>query len=79
MSLTVFGQAQLDQIVRDTLKEAPPDHTFAVVGHVDQAGTRWVGGYTRETEHAHWQLAGVYEHDWSGDNKVGGEFIWSGK
>jgi hypothetical protein len=71
---SMFSQAQLDAIVKQTLPEIPAGHKEAIVGGVDEHGVQVVASLTFKQE---WTVEAAYQHEWAGDDKIGAKVMWS--
>jgi hypothetical protein len=71
----IFDRAQLDQVIADTIPSLPPNKTGAAVALVDKDGIKVA--VEVESTNGHWKATGAYEHDWNGDNSIGGKVMYS--
>lgn len=76
MALTYFSQDEIAKIAQETLSQLPDGHKNAVVGTVDASGVKVASVFTLGTNNR-WQVDGVYEHNWAGDNAAGANVIYS--
>lgn len=74
--LHLLSDADLSRIVRETLPaDAQPGETV-IVGDVNTHDARIVASFKRQASPKFsWELQGAAEHDWTGDNSVGGKVI----
>jgi hypothetical protein len=80
MPASIFSQSALQQIVKDTLVDVPPDHKIAVVAALDQKGVGVTAHFKRETPGGTWDFRGAYRHDlWSGEDQIGASLMFSKK
>ncbi len=78
MANSIFSADALKKVTDETIKDAnlPDGHTNAVVFGVDEEGAKVVAHFVLG-KNDHWSLDGVYQHEWSGDNKIGGDVAFS--
>jgi hypothetical protein len=79
MPTTLFGTAQLDDIVAQTLasSQLPAGHTNAVIVATDATGASVVASFTLG-DADQWQVQGYFRHDLtSGDNTAGARVVYS--
>lgn len=69
----IFSPEQLDKIVNETLPQ-DEDKSHAVVFGIDQDGAKVVASFKRSPDSI-WTLQAAAQHEWSGDNKVGGKLV----
>lgn len=72
---TIFSPSQLTALVTSILPELPAGHTNAVVATVDTSGVKLIAGFSKDNNR--WQFNGAFEHDWTGENKLGANLIYS--
>lgn len=73
----VFTKDQLQAAIDRTVPNMPPDKTIMVAGSLDQHGTSVAVIFQKDTNLGHWQAKAAFEHDWTGDNRVGAGFTFS--
>ena len=72
----IFSPEQLKKFVEDHSVNVPKDHKNAIVGSVDNTGAQAIVTM-RRGDRNQWLISGAFQHTWSGDNRVGGEVIYS--
>jgi len=73
----IFSNEQLAKIVTETLpKDAEPGEKV-LVADVNNEGVKVIAAFKFKQVgfKPAWELQAVAEHDWSGDNKVGGKVV----
>jgi hypothetical protein len=81
MSPTIFSPEQTQRIAEGLIPTSDmvrDHHRFAIVGDVNEDGTQLVARFTKHSDRG-WELDGdaVWEHDWSGDNRIGGRVLFA--
>lgn len=74
--------ANINKFVKEELAKdnIPSDSRLAVVGTIDNNGTRIVANVLiKKTPVFETKVAAVFEHDWDGDTTVGAKLIFVGK
>jgi len=71
----LFSQKYLHEVVETALIEGkiPKEHKIAFIGVVNNAGLKAIVAYNREN----FKVQAVIEYDWTRDNRVGAEFLFS--
>lgn len=70
--LSIFSKEALDKIVTETLPaDAQPGEKILVAG-VDRDGVKVAAVFKLKE---HWELKAAFEHDWTGDDKLGAQVI----
>lgn len=72
---TIFSPDQLNALVA-TLPTLPAGHKNAIVATVDQNGAKVIAGFSAGPDNK-LKFSGAFEHDWSGENKVGAQLLYS--
>lgn len=78
----VFTEEFITSVVKKSIESGDihPDDKLTLVGIVDEAGARAVLAVSVvNKEIFKVKINGVFQHDWTGDNKVGAKVIFSMK
>lgn len=78
MSILFLDPAQLRATIDKVIPHIPAGHTDAIVGTVDQQGVQLLVTATFGAK-GHWKLSGIVRHDWTGNDSVATELMYSWK
>ena len=76
MATTIISSTQLQADAAAAARTIPDGHTNAVIGTVDQTGAQVIV-VAKLGADKNWTVSAEGRHDWSGDNQVGANVIYS--
>jgi hypothetical protein len=72
----MFSADQLSKIVNETLPAEAAGKRNAVVGAIDQHGTRVIARFKLD-EQGRWQVRGIWDHEWTGEDTKQAQVLFS--
>jgi len=76
----VFTQSYLKAVVDDAIAngDVSKEHRLIFIGAVNEEGVKAIVGIQRNPFNGTLKIQGVFEHDWTGDNKATGKVVFGG-
>lgn len=69
-----FTAQALQKALDETLPKLPDGKTIALAGALDNEGVKVAVVFQRESAEFNWTAKAAFEHEWTGDDKIGVTF-----